>query len=330
MHIYIDESGSFVMPQSSAPSVSTMGALVVPECYQEAIWKRYKRMRAQWPKKNGEVKGRLLDEAQVAALVGMLVQTPVLYDVIAIDLGMQTNDAIIRHRDGQALKLSQSVGPEHKETLIAEIKSLRDRLLATSPQLYVQTVLMFELVWKSLQHSTLLYSQRLPTELGAIKWIFDAKDRTKRTDWEDWWKTVIAPMLQSKGLRDPLISLIGGDYSHFERSFQIETSQWFRSATGIDEKYGASLGRVFKNVSFESNVDYGLEMVDVLTNAIRRALNGRLEETGWRDISKLIPKLKKQQRVQLVSFKEEPIGYDMPYASVIRKLDRFYRHLLTE
>jgi hypothetical protein len=73
MHIYIDESGTFVVPQSLVPSISITGALVIPECYRKAIWKRYKRMRAHWPKKNGEVKGRLLDEAQVAALVGMLV-----------------------------------------------------------------------------------------------------------------------------------------------------------------------------------------------------------------------------------------------------------------
>src|SRR5215472_15008897 len=32
LHIFLDESGSFVVPQTAASSISAMGALAIPEC----------------------------------------------------------------------------------------------------------------------------------------------------------------------------------------------------------------------------------------------------------------------------------------------------------
>ena len=219
MHIYLDESGSFVIPERPGSSISVMGALVVPACYKNAIWKRYRRMRAHWPKDDDEAKGRLLKETHVAALVEMLVKTPVLFNVIAIDMGMQTPEGIIKHRDGQVRKLLLSVGPEHRPSMIAEVEQMASRLAGTSPQLYTQSVLIFELVRKVLQHSTLLHSQILPKELGAVSLIFDAKDKNKITNWEEWWKKMIAPFLQAIALRKPIIGLKEGDYSYFDRAF---------------------------------------------------------------------------------------------------------------
>lgn len=273
------------------------------------------------------MKGRLLNEPQVAALVRMLVDTPVIFDVSVIDMGMQTVEAVVAHRDRQCVKLSESLGPEHKPELVAQIEIMKNRLAATSPQLYVQSRMIFNLIWKSLQHSTLLYSQRLPSEIGSASWMFDAKGRDKLTDWEDWWRSMMAPILQSIGRRVPLIALTEGDYSFFDRSFQVETSPWFRDKFETDETHGTSLGLVFSDFEFESGINFGLEMVDVLTNAVRRALSGRFDESGWGEISKLIPRMRDKHRVQLCSF-VQPNDSDLPYGAVIRKFDKYSKRLL--
>jgi hypothetical protein len=168
----------------------------------------------------------------------------------------------------------------------------------------------------------------LATELGEFVWMFDAKDKQRLTNWEEWWKLMIAPMLQAIALRVPIIALEEGDYSYFDRAFQIATSEWFNKATGNEEPFGIRLGLILKNLVFESGVNYGLEMVDILTNAVRRALSGNLAEAGWSNISKLIPKLRDRHRVHLVSFVEPRADSNTPYDGVIRKLDRYQRPLL--
>jgi hypothetical protein len=41
-------------------------------------------------------------------------------------------------------------------------------------------------------------------------------------------------------------------------------------------------------IEFSPATSYGLEIVDVLTNAVRRALKGRLGQEGWGGISRLM------------------------------------------
>jgi hypothetical protein len=328
MHIYIDESGSFVVPEAPVSSISAIGALAIPACYQPALWKRYRRIRVHWPRENGEVKGRLLDESQVSGLVDMLADTPVIFDIAGMDTGMETRTAVQKHRDRHADKLLLSVGPKHRPSMIAQMQQLARRLRETPLQLYIESQLLFEVVHKILQHSMLLYSQILPRELGSFSWTFDSKDVNKLTDWEAWWKTMIAPIMQSMALRTPFIGLSEGDYTYFDKMFKMETPEWFKEATGETEQYCSNLGLILKEFKFTSAHNYGLEMVDVLTNAARRALSGNLREEGWRNISKLIPKMSDKHQVQMLSFSDEGAARSVPYASVIRKLDRYSKRLL--
>jgi hypothetical protein len=67
MHIFIDESGPFG-GIGQFPSVSLIGALIVPDARLASLERQYKRLRPNLPKdEKGEVKGRLLNEQQVEA-----------------------------------------------------------------------------------------------------------------------------------------------------------------------------------------------------------------------------------------------------------------------
>lgn len=69
LHIFIDESGTFTGIGADTPAVSTLGALILTSHRPPQLFSKYKWLRANFPKRKGEVKGSLLNEAQVAAVV---------------------------------------------------------------------------------------------------------------------------------------------------------------------------------------------------------------------------------------------------------------------
>jgi|SRR5215467_4584806 len=74
MHIFIDETGSFTGIGKS-PSISLVGALIVPDSRLASLEKKYRKLRKSFPKDDkGEVKGRLLNEQQIARVVPLLFE----------------------------------------------------------------------------------------------------------------------------------------------------------------------------------------------------------------------------------------------------------------
>jgi hypothetical protein len=73
MLIFIDESGSFVIPAPGDRSLCCVGALVVPERNYCSLEKAYTRLKNAWTGKDEEIKGRTLSEAHVAAVIDCLL-----------------------------------------------------------------------------------------------------------------------------------------------------------------------------------------------------------------------------------------------------------------
>src|SRR5262249_1966103 len=217
MHIFIDESGSFTHSATSSHPISVIGALVVPDAIRATLERKYAKLRSDLPSENGEVKGRLLSERQVAAVVTLLCRHQVLFEVTAIDMALNAPNVIAAHQNEQVTRLTANLTPSHHPNLHDSMRALQTRLKHMSPQLYVQSFMTFALIGRVIQHSTFFYSQRIPTELAAFHWVIDAKDRLHITDWEDWWSHIVSSALQSMGLREPLLRLHGADYSYFQR-----------------------------------------------------------------------------------------------------------------
>jgi hypothetical protein len=69
-------------------------------------------------------------------------------------------------------------------------------------QLYFQYVLLSQLVWSASVESALYFSQRRPRELATFEWTIDAKDPRRVTTYENWWRDILAPALESRSRRD--------------------------------------------------------------------------------------------------------------------------------
>jgi hypothetical protein len=313
MHIFIDESGTFAQGRNP-DAVSVVGALIIPESRLARIEEKYAAIRPDLLKENDEVKGRLLGEADVARVVAMLLRYEVLFEVTAIDLSLHRPEDVVGHQMAQAERVTQHLTEKHSPKIQDHVRNLRRRLEQMPPQLYAQAVTTFSTIRTVLQHATMFYAQRIPKELGAFYWTVDAKDKAGITDWESWWSVVVAMDLQSRSLSEPFATLEGADYSHFER-FHGKFSAYMRTHFK-DEEEGVDGGLLLsEHLKFSSDTESGLEMVDILTNAIRRALSGRLGKEGWQDIRRLMIH-RKEPYIELVGLRDAAVP--STYEAVVR------------
>ena len=140
---------------------------------------------------------------------------------------------------------------------------------------------------------------------------------------------MVMPFLQSNSLREPSFRLKGADYSFMDKH-EIPRPDWLPAAKDDGREYSTMLlNDIFSKFRFVSSPEYGLEMVDILTNAVRRACVGNLKIEGWKDISKLIISKKDTNRARLLKLGPVNPKQKLPYSKVIKKLDEQGRSMLT-
>ncbi len=328
MHIFIDESGTF-MRSPRVSSISAVGALMIPDERLSFIEGKYSKIRSSLPKEKGEVKGRNLSEKDIDRVVSLLAKNETLYHVAIVDLSLGTDAEVEAHQRQQAEKITANITPEHYPEVREAVQDMRTRLEATPQQLYVQSIVTFALIAKVIDISTMYFCQRRPEELGVFHWVVDSKNRSKVIDWEDWWSNFVSPWLQTKSLREPMGMFPGGDYSHFKRSFDTEMTPFFRSLVpDPGDGRATNIGKVMTtNFRFSPRPEPGLEMVDILTNATRRALEGNLQIEGWGRIPQLMVH-ENQHYIQLVSPGDRTEARGLPYTKVLRHFRHFGRDLI--
>jgi len=289
MHIFIDETGNF-LPTANGPKPSFVGALIIPDFKLAEVFSRYEKIRRQLPKKGNEVKGSGLNPKQVAAVVEMLRRNNVLFHCTGIEMSIHTAAGIEIQRAKQADALTANLTDEHHPNFRAQILEIRDYLESLTPQLYVQTQVLFHLLRDTIEHCMMYWSQRHPQELGKLAWVVDAKgDKNKPTNWEKWWSLLILPWMQNETMNRPFGIPSFGDFSH-AKHYELELSAFMRAHTTEPEKAAASFDikkLLTENLTFDGTNNYGLELVDIVTNATGRAFTGWTEK-GWGGIPSLM------------------------------------------
>ena len=100
------------------------------------------------------------------------------------------------------------------------------------------------------------------------------------------------------------------DYSFYEK---------FNS---VDEKSeaGTSLKLLLKDITFSAQTSHGLELADILTNGVRRALTGNLQREGWQNMHRLMIHENGEPYISFVLFSEgENIIHAAPYTDVVNE-----------
>lgn len=333
MYIFVDEAGAF-QPPSRPNQVSCVAALVVPESFLRTLFRRFRRLVGPWKAAaGGEAKGSRLSEEQMASVIGTIRRFDVLLVSVAIDMGLHSDVGVTRHKEEQVHKIRISISEKIRPHTRDRLEHLASRIQFLPNQLYVQSVLLTKLVEGVLKASTLYYSQRIPRTLGAFSWRLDAKDLTV-TNYEKLWVDVVGPFLQTQSLIAPLPKLVGADYSALQR-FLGETSvspEHLRArVTQPSQPFRyVDIDALMRDLKFaRSHTSTGIQAVDMLAAAIRRACNGTLGEKGWKGLGRLMPTPERgAECVRFVALEDiqEP---DVPYARTLHAWRRETRRMVT-
>ena len=290
--------------------------------------KLYTRLRRRLPKSKGEVKGRDLSEGEVVEVAKMLRKIGALFEVVAIDMGMHSQDELVHHKSGQAEAMTAHLTSDHHPNLVEQVWELRRTLEDMPLQLYVQAVAMGELVYQTLKHADIYFAFRKPRELAGYHWRIDGKDPLKITPWEKWWSTVVLPMLESKTFREPMIGMEGGDYRWHERFRNRPDDYKLQFVNDAEKGDFFDLRMIMtEDFRFSAEPELGLEAVDIVTNTIRRSLSGHFARAGWLAIPQLMID-RGSHCIKLITLSRESVAsHPMPYAKVLDDFRRGGRSL---
>jgi hypothetical protein len=292
MHIFLDESGSFGGIDAGSPALSAQGALILGTSRLPRISQKYQKLRLRLPKRNGEVKGSLLDEDEVAAVIELLRKNGAIFCASIIDMADHTKDDVAKHRDKGVQSLGANLTEGHTAELRAGVADLQRRMAGFSDPLYCQMMVTIDLLHGVMEEMITYHCQRNAKELAEFHWVVDAKNPGLVTDWEDWWSKTLVVWLQAISLKRPGRLIPGGDYRHFQRFLMGEIPNYLKEhapETNPGPGAGIDLQLMFQeSFRFSADVEPGLELVDITTNALRRALVGNLREEGWLPLRSLM------------------------------------------
>jgi hypothetical protein len=274
----------------------------------------------------------LLNEQQIARVVPLLLQHSALFETASIDLGLHTEEGLTAFQAQQAEKLTSGLTDQHYQSLKEQVWEKRKRFESFKLPLMVQTMITFELFPRLIEFGIMYYSTRRTKELGAFNWVIDAKGNMETpTEWEEWWALVIMPYLQTRSFREPYKHLPIGDYTSLAR-FEIEPDNFVRKGSNWKDNDPRPLDLkaiLTENFRFLSSSTPGLEMVDIVTNATRRALMGNLQKSGWGRIPELMIHRKgKGSSYISVHALQDIRPQALPYARVLNAYGRGGRCML--
>jgi hypothetical protein len=294
MQIYIDEAGSFTTFREPRSSISCVAALVVPESVHDRLLDQFQTLIRSWRFSNSEVKGRLLSEHHFDETILTVYNTQRAFlRIAAIDMGLHTVAMIEDHKKRQAERLRAPMDRRFSPALVKQVHRLASQIQELAPQLYVEFVLLTDLVVSVIQTSTLLFSQLEPPSLSCFSWHIDAKDR-RVTKYEELWRNLVLPFIQSQTLRSPMIFLTEGDYSYFtpfeNPDLPTAPNHLWDAVVYPNETFSSfSVNKIMADLQFaDSHSSLGLQLVDVLASCFRRASNQHLQQQAWQNLGRII------------------------------------------
>lgn len=295
MHIFIDESGPFSIPAGKPkPAISCIGALSLPSAMVVDVYHDFAALTAGWPNERGEIKGRLLNETDIAAALQFFADKSAIFNCVAIDLGLHTDREALAHHEQQAGALVAGLTDRHKATMIDDVKRAQAELRRLKVPDYFHMVARTTLIDDVMRLVPLYKCQRDGADLGDFDWTFDAKDKNV-SRMERLWDLLFMGFLESRSLREPMVELIGGDWAAFNARYSIELPNppahlVKHTEADPDQPYRAcNIKAVMANRRLgDSAKDVGLQMIDVATSAARRGMRGTLRQEGWEGLSRLM------------------------------------------
>lgn len=276
MHIFLDESGTFASSQQRG-SWCVVAAYVVPEATLAAaeetvLWFRHDAGNPL----GGELKRSDAPEWAYFRFLERLTLLNGIAFAVATDTSLNGN--VDAHRAIQAAKIQSNENRMLHQAGKDMVRQLAQDVVALPQQSYVELICRTLLAWDVVKHGTLYYAQRVPETLGAFSWRFDQKNLT-RNRFETTFERLAIAFMQSMSIGDPLIHLVEGNYTAFERfAWHKEAPHWLPAL-----KEGSS--HLNANMIWREDLDFvdskrmlGVQIADLIVSGVFACLRGRFKD----------------------------------------------------
>ncbi len=269
-----------------------------PEVVHNDLISDFVHLRNTWGESPQEVKGYALNEEQTAETISLLTNHGCVFFVCATEMSLNSDSMIANFQRTQAEYITENVPSSAHPLLRRQVLRLRRAYEKMPAQLFLQSVLLTDLIFRVINQASIHFAMQKPHELGGFRWIIDGKDKTK-TAYEAAWELMAAGFIQTKGIENPAVAVEEGDYTFFRRSFMRADAAWPaqlpnpRSGGPFERGMIWNLKKVlYESLSFvDSQNCCGLQLVDIVTSIFRRALMGRLKRRGYQRFGELMRRL---------------------------------------
>lgn len=282
MHLFLDESGSFV-PGTLAPEAwCVVAAFVLPEAHrrpaEEALGILKRRLGRAVTE---EIKLRdVTDENLYRGFLSSLASGQGTLFACATDTHRNSAPVVARHLEHQVEMLVEHIPRMKFPEARAGLQDRANRFGRLSPQLYLQIVCQYRLLSRILRHAVLYYVQRTPATLGRFRWRVDRKNQMNSV-FDESFRDFAAPMLQTMSFTEPQLMLEGADYRHFDRYHYADgPPSYLKDIYGLHVESGYNITMVMRE-DFEfvdSATNAGVQISDLLASGLRRCLRGGFKD----------------------------------------------------
>ncbi len=216
----------------------------------------------------------------------------IILDAVAIDLGVHESQTVFQHKQDTAANIEKNIPIMNHQSMKDQLQGFGRTLRAISLPAYVQAMITTELIDNTLRTNFRWIPLTDPPDLASFSWIMDGKSSVP-TKTEKLWSVLLLPWLEARSLSDPLITITEGDYSHLAPGlFRVQPEAPAHLVSHISAPaspfQAIDIKAVFADRQFINSADcIGLQMADVATSAVRRAMTGTLKRSGWKRLGSL-------------------------------------------
>jgi hypothetical protein len=269
MKFYFDESGNFQLPPPGEHRAGIVSGIAIPDSSEVEVFQRFDAFVGSLPSsafKDGEPKGRLLDDAARRNLANMIVDLPgILICPIMLDLTSLVGQSQADVSGLVSRKLMQLQATCRHQSFRDQIIKLANDVNDLSTQQALRLLAWAKCISRTVQDSIILHSSaQHATSWNALRFEIDPVDQTPRNREERVFE-IMLPMWVSSWSHDDPVTLI--DRVH--NADHPLVKNW-------DTDEGLDVGKMFRNnVHYVSSAaSKGIQLADMTATLVRRAVIG--------------------------------------------------------
>lgn len=328
MNLFIDESGSFA-PTTEPHSWCFVGCFASSDNdynKSQSILRNLKKSLGH--KSHTEIGLGDIPEQAYLDFLSDLGSLGATFYAVGTDSASNTPSIVNHHRSKQADSIIEHIDKMNFDEGKAALRSLRERVLGLSHQLYCQLFCQLDLIYRTSGTTIPYYIQRDPLSLSHFKWRIDRKS-DKKTKYEEAFEILGPEIIQTRSLIDPLIMIEGYDYSAMKKYFFTPetTPTYLHDAYGFPaSKGGVNVGKMLReDMLFDDSRQLpGLQIADLLTNGLRRCFRQGFSDNL--DVAEKLGKIMVQGKDGQLPFHLITMAPDMSYEGPVAEIAERIRY----